>query len=305
MVRPSDLLFNMNRWLGERDAVYLDTCAWSALAKGEFPHEPLFSVARANGWIVLLSRMQVAELSAKPDLIEKLADLLEQLEVVFIDRVTNEFSGKPWNQVQIEVGSRICLSDEGMKGAFVQAFTSPQLEETRLGLKRDRDAFRLWLEQEMAKLRPDERRTWADFGPRVEKWIRQQCQKNDVTVSETGLSDPDCYAGLRLSYAVLVARYLINRQRWRDSDYLDYLHAADMAYAKIVVAERNLAECLRQAVRRPEVSGPELIKEMDWLKTATLPPKWPKRIRSKRFICVFVGWPSEPSGQIAAPSDGC
>jgi hypothetical protein len=301
MIRVRDLLFNVNRCLGVRDTVYMDTCAWSAWAKGELPYEPLVSVARANGWIILLSRMQIAELSARRDLIENLADLLEHLEVVLIDRATNEFSGKPWYQVKIEVSSRIRLPDEGMKNAFVQAFTSPQLEEARLGVKRDGNAFRLWLEQEMAKLRPDERRTWAVFGPRVERWIRQQCQRNDVPVSETGLSDPDCYAGLRLSYAVLFARYFINRQRWQDSDYFDYLHADDMAYAKIVVAERNLAECLRQAVRRPEVSGPELIVGMDWLKTAMLPPDWLERSRSKRFIGVFVGRPTEPLGQIAAP----
>ena len=61
---------------------------------------------------------------------------------------------------------------------------------------------------------------------------------------------------------------IINGQVWRPTDYLDYLHAADMAYAKLVVTERNLAECIRQAVQRPEVNGPGLAVPLSWLQNA-------------------------------------
>lgn len=74
--------------------------------------------------------------------------------------------------------------------------------------------------------------------------------------------------GIRFGYSVLFHRYYVNRQSWQDSDYLDYLHAADMAYAKLVITERNLAECIRQATRRPEIEGPEIVVDTSWLRTA-------------------------------------
>src|SRR5205085_1611305 len=95
--------------------------------------------------------------------------------------------------------------------------------------------------------------------------------------NEVALANQQCYVGLRLSYSVLFLRYFINRQRWKPSDYIDYLHTADMAYAKIVVTERNLSECLRQAAQRPEVMAPEVIADLRWLENPTdndfLPPR--------------------------------
>ena len=115
---------------------------------------------------------------------------------------------------------------------------------------------------------PDEPRDWQTFKRRVSSWIRQMCIKNGHAVNENGIADPACYVGIRLGFAVLFSRYYVNRQTWGDSDYLDYLHAADMAYAKLVVTERNLAECLRQATRRQEIDGPEFAVDISWLRLA-------------------------------------
>ena len=74
-----------------------------------------------------------------------------------------------------------------------------------------------------------------------------------------------CYAGLRLSYAVLFHRYFVNGKKWLASDYVDFLQTMDIAYAKIVVTERGLAESIRQGLKRLELRGPEFVFDLSWL----------------------------------------
>lgn len=247
-----------------RDAIYLDTNAWSILAKGQAPVEPLAEWAEQNGCFLWLSRMQVAELSAQRRVVEGLANVLSRVGVMMIDGGQNEFEGKPWHQVRLDLQQYLYLNTADLRTAFIEEFMS-ELVPARQQLKEDGEHFRIWLSQALSSIPPTESRDWSVFPARLESWIRARCAMSGHLVNEESIRNPACYVGLRLSYSVIFQRYYINRQRWRGGDYLDYLHAADMAYSKVVVAERNLAECIRQASRRPEINGPERAFDTSWL----------------------------------------
>jgi hypothetical protein len=248
-----------------RDAVYLDTNAWSKLAKKEIDFEPLRRWIAENGRFLWMARFQVAELSAKKSLARPMADLLSHLSVVMLDYGQNEFSGKPWYQVKVEMDQYLKINSPELFDSFVREFMEGSIRDANRQVSLDGEAFRCQLEAILAEIPSGTSFSWQEFPRRLESWIRWQCQRNGVTVQERALIDRNCYIGLRLSFAVLYARYFLNRQRWKPSDYKDYLHASDMAYAGVVVTERNLAECIRQAAKRPEVLAPEVVVELDWL----------------------------------------
>lgn len=252
-----------------RDAIYLDTNAWSMIARQKVPIELLATFAEQHRCVIWLARMQLAELSARRDVIESLANVLEDVPVVVLDREQHELDGAPWHKVKIGLQEYVKLRTPELREEFIRQFAPPALDAVRAHLVKDRDNFRDWLNHQKTGFDPAPR-DWTSFPPRVERWIRQICAKNNRQIVESAIKNPDCYAGVRLAYAVLFSRYYINNQDWQDSDYLDYLHAADMAYAKIVVTERNLAECIRQATRRPEVNGPEYVYNTAWLRAPNL-----------------------------------
>jgi len=247
-----------------RDAVYLDTNAWSALAKGEIPADPLAKWVERNNCFLWLAGMQLAELSVRRDILDGLARLFEKIGVTILVRGQNEFDGTPWYQMRTEVLQHIKLTTPALRNAFVAEFS--EVDAARNNVLEDGDNFRVWLEQALNQIPADVPRDWSSFPARLRSRIRTVCEVNGYAVNEAGLSDPACYVGLRLSYAVLFVRYFLNRQRWQPSDYFDYLHASDMAYATAVVTERNLAECLHQALRRAEITGPQLVVDSSWLK---------------------------------------
>lgn len=261
----SFVLRQVNRLGRVKDAVYLDTCAWSKLAKQEVSYRPLLDWVQAKGCHIWMARFQMAELTKDTRLVRPMAELLRNLPVVALDREQNEFEGEPWYKVRARLDEFIRLSTQELFDEFVKQLESGPITETRHQLERDAESFRDWLEKALAAVPEATPRDWSSFKQRLDNWIRQQCERNGVTVNEAALARPECYVGLRLSYGVLFLRYFINRQTWKPSDYLDYLHAADMAYAGVVVTERNLAECIRQAAKRPEVTAPDLVVDLSWL----------------------------------------
>jgi hypothetical protein len=261
----SFLLRQVNRLGRVRDAVYLDTNAWSKLAKQEISYQPLLGWVQARGYHIWMARFQMAELSRDTRLARPMAELLRYLPVVVLDRELNEFDGEPWYKVKVRLDEFIRLSSQELFDEFVQQMESGPITQTRNQLDLDARSFRGWLERSLAAIPESTPRDWSGFSQRLEAWIRQQCERNGVTVNEAALVNPECYVGLRLSYSILFLRYFINRQPWKPSDYIDYLHAADMAYAGVVVTERNLAECIRQAAKRREVTAPDLVSDLTWL----------------------------------------
>lgn len=258
------VLSSLNRLHGIRDSVYLDTNAWSMLAKGEVSVEPLVEWVRKHNYYIWIARFQLAELTAKKSIMKRMADILEKVGVIVLDRGQEEFNGQPWNQVKVVFQQHIQLKNNELKEAFVTEMTSSAMARAREQVKNDGKNFQKWLEEELDKIHNDPR-SWKSFPERVKKWITQQLRRNGWEPISGALDNPCCYAGLRLSYAVLFLRYFLNRQRWRSSDYVDYLHAADMAYAKVVVTEKNLCECLLQVSKRRELCTPDAIFNTSWL----------------------------------------
>lgn len=261
----SFVLRQVNRLGRARDAVYLDTNAWNKLAKQEISCRPLLSWVQARGYHLWMARFQMVELSRDTRLARPMAELLRDLPVVVLDREQNEFDGEPWHKVKVGLDEFIRLSTQELFDEFVQQMEGGPITQTRSQLDRDAESFRDWLERALAAIPESTPRDWSGFPQRLAAWIRQQCERNGVTVNEAALVNPECYVGLRLSYSVLFLRYFINRQPWKPSDYIDYLHAADMAYAGVVVTERNLAECIRQAAKRREIMAPDLVVDLTWL----------------------------------------
>jgi hypothetical protein len=257
----------INRMGRIRDAVYLDTNAWSTLAKREVPVEPLRRWIEQSGYHLWLARFQLAELARSPQLARPFAELLREMPVVMVDHELNEFQGRPWHKVEVACDEYIHLTDEALFDEFLSQMMNGPIREASARLVRDGEDFRRALEQALEALPPETPRSWSEFPKRLDDWIRGRCLRQGVAIDEQSLANRECYAGLRLAYGVLFIRYFLNRQRWRSSDYVDFLHAGDMPYAGIVVTERGLAECVRQLGNRPEVTCPELVADLGWLRS--------------------------------------
>jgi hypothetical protein len=258
-----------NRLGRVRDAVYLDTNAWSTLAKQEAPYEPLRDWVLERGYYIWMARFQVAELTGDTRLARPLAELARKLPVVLIDRGQNELQGDPWYKVKTDLEYPLRLDSDNSVDEFVDQIMTGPIREARQQLTRDAESFRTWLARSISSIPNDVPRDWSSFPRRLESWIRSQCERNGVEIREDALTNPQCYISLRLSYAVLFARYFTSRDRWKrweHSEYNDYLHAFDMAYAGTVITERSLAECIRQAARRPELTAPHTILDLRGLK---------------------------------------
>ena len=248
-----------------RDAVYLDTNAWSTLAKGRVACEPLQEWLKENGCYLWMARFQLAELARDSRIAAMLADLLRKLPVVMLDRAQDELNGAPWHKVTTAIDEYIHLETDEQYSLFLDKIMRGPILETRGQLDRDKESFREWLEKSLSSISPQTERTWLEFPTRVESWTRAKCLQNKIPINEDALRNPLCYIGLKLSYGVLFVRYFLNRQRWNSSDYLDYLHASDMAYARVVVTEKNLAECLRQLNKKARLTAPDQIEDLGWL----------------------------------------
>ncbi|MDR3579564.1 MAG: hypothetical protein P4L44_06355 [Oryzomonas sp.] len=253
----------LNRTAKVRDTIYLDTNAWSMLAKGLRPIVPLAKWVAERGYFVWMARMQLAEISARRDILVGLADVLEHLPVVFLDHDQSEYDGGYWWDVGISNFEYLNLTTPDLKSVFVSEMWD-QLASVREQLKSDGVNFWSWLKLGIAAIPPEGPQGWARFTKSVESRIRFLAGSR--LSDEEWLKDPDRFIGIRLAHSVLFARYVVTNSKWQGTnDYLDYLHASDMAYAKVVLTERNLANCLRQARSRLKLIAPDLIVETNWL----------------------------------------
>lgn len=259
----SFVLRQVNRTGRVRDAVYLDTNAWSILIKRQVSFEPLKLWVQRTGHHIWLAKFQIAELVRDTRLALPFAELLRNLPVVMLDRDQNEFQGQPWHKVEIYFDEYIHLTDQALVDEFERQMLYGPFRDVAAQTVKDGESFRLALEQSLGSVGGPS--NWTEFPKRLEGWVRAKCSQQGIPVDERALNDPQCYVGLKLSFGVLFLRYLMNRQRWRTSDYIDYLHVADMAYARVAVTEKNLGECIRQLAKRPELTTPEVVADLRWI----------------------------------------
>jgi len=249
-----------------RSSVYLDTNAWSSLAKGYKPIDSLKNWLKTNPYcFVLLSRFQVGELTKDTRLAEGVSNLASELPLIFVDRGTNEMQGDPWYHVKHEKVMPISLPTASAKDAFSNFLKDRGIWTTMGNLNADKKAWQDMISDALSRVPPKRKRSWREFPRFLESWIRNRYDHNGMSFQPESIKDPNRYIGLKLCAGVMFLRYYINRKGFEESDYLDFLHASDMPYSRIVVTERNLCECIRQTSRHLPGNGPDYVFTLDWL----------------------------------------
>ncbi len=248
-----------------RDALYLDTCAWSNLAKRTYSPEPLARWCKEEATYVWLSRFQLAELSGDTRLARPLGKILQEINAVVIDRELNEFSGDPWHKVKVGFEMPLILNGNEALDAFTEMMISSPIRPANYKLREDAEEFKKMIENLLANVPSDRKRSWHDFPKALRSWIEYYCARNGKPVHPEGHTDPERYVGLKLSFGIVFLRYYLNGQSWKGSDYVDYLHCSDMPYARTVVTEKNLRECIRQVTKEIPGLGPQEVHDLKWL----------------------------------------
>jgi hypothetical protein len=259
-------VFAVRDRLGDAPSVYLDTNAWSTLAQRSELVTALALWLRDANYQLILSRFQVVELSAAPKLFGGFADAVAFLQPIMVDRGQNEFSGKRYQDVSLELLLHLRINRSDLRREFIEQLSGESLQQARGVLKEHAKSFGEMVEAQL-DVAPRDLRDWQHFSTSLARWLHQQCARNSAELRADAMVDHRRYVGLKLAYAVIYWRYVINKQRWRGmSDYVDYLHAADMAYSSVVVTERNLAEAVRQVASRTAIQVPKQIYTIDWLR---------------------------------------
>ena len=247
--------------LGTRDALYLDTNAWSTLAKGYADPIPVADWLERTNSVIVITRFSIGELTKDDRLAANLADLIESLTVIFVDLGTNDLSGQQWNLVPYEKILSLKPADAEAKAALVDLLQDSQIRNTMAAIRSDAATWQTRMEQ-MIQQRP--KWTWNDFNAQLQRFIRDTCVGCGRTVNDEGLNDNNVYVGVKLAFGVAYQRYFLNRQPFRPSDYVDYLHASDMPYFKAVVTERGMCAAIKEIQRRLPGLGPEEVHNLTW-----------------------------------------
>lgn len=157
------------------------------------------------------------------------------------------------------------LKSDTALDAFEDMMISGPIRGANYQLKSDGEAFRQLIEDMLARVPNDRKRSWADFPDALRRWLENRCAGMGKDLHPAGLSDPERYVGLKLSFGVIFHRYYLSNKVWKTSDYVDYLHCSDMAYARTIVTEKGLAENIRQVKQRMPGIGPETVHNISWL----------------------------------------
>lgn len=239
--------------LSVRDALYLDTNAWSALAKGLADAKPLADwLARTNSTIAI-TRFSIGELTKDDRLAEKLADVITLLGAFFVDLGTNDLDGQRWRLVPYELVQSLRPADADAKAALVELLRNGEIRKSMAGIRADATKWQARIER---LIRRRSKWIWDQFDEMLRQFIRSTCKACGRAINEKGLTDNNSYVGIKLAFGIAYQRYFLNGQPFRPSDYVDYLHASDMAYFKTVVTERGTCEAIKQVQRRLLGLGP-------------------------------------------------
>jgi len=258
----------VSRSLGSRHGVYLDTNAWSELAKSNIPIDPLGQWLKDRCQMLVITRFSIGELSKDDRLAQQVASLIERLDVVFADLGTNDLSGKNRKDVSYELFMRLTPQDNAAKVELLKLFQSPQIRETMHGLNKDAEQWKNRIVNVVAS-KQDGGWTWDDFESTMYDLVKGTCESSGNNFLEVAFFDPNCYVGIKLAFGVVFARYFISKKQFASSDYVDFLHCSDMAYFEVVVTEAGLREAIKQARKRMSGYGTNYVHNLQWLKNPT------------------------------------
>jgi hypothetical protein len=251
----------VSRSLGVRDALYLDTNAWSSLAKGEADLVSIASWLERSNSVITISRFSIGELSKDDRLAARLADVIDALKVVFVDLGTNDLDGQKWHRISYEKIMSLKPASADAKKALIEMLQSDQIRNTMSNIRSD---ALLWESNIENMVKQRSKWTWSQFQDQLLTFIRSTCLTAGRKINEDGLINNKFYVGIKLSFGVAYQRYFLNRQPFRPSDYVDYLHASDMSYFKVVITERGMCNAIKEVQRRLPGLGPEEVHNLNW-----------------------------------------
>lgn len=253
-------------------AMYLDTNAWSELAKGNLPDTIIHSWLSEELNYLVLAPYQLVELSLRSDLGEGLVQIFKRNRTFMVSRgLDEELNGRGSWGMGFDVFTPLEGDREDILDAWLDEFRAKTARRDFDG-QADRfvDSTRQWIERSLKEAPGPPPRPWQPhFWRFVDRMVRDRCQANGFIYKPDRLQRQDCYRGSKLQLAVLYERYYLRRKKWVDSDYLDLMHLLELAYAEIVVTERSLAAALNAIQHSiPQLSVPDA-RNLSWLKGAS------------------------------------
>jgi len=254
----------INRSNHIRGAVYLDTCAWSHLAKRQVPFDPLIKWVEKRGYYLWIARFSLIELAGDTRLYRPLVELFTKFPVLLLDYADNELEGRPWYSVKINYQSEFHFDPDHVE-ELVEEITHGTLSDARKKVLEDGELFGRSIQKSIPEIPNSKKQGWSGFLKLVENRIRIVCEQNGYPVNEDAIQNKECYIGERLLHSVVYWRYFISRQKWKPSDYGDLLHTLEMPYARVVITERNLTECIRQVARKTNIMTPDVYPYTEFL----------------------------------------
>ena len=246
--------------------MYLDTNAWSELAKGNRRSARLDEWLKTNDGFLTMSPHAAVELCRKPPLLSDLLDFMEERKTVLVTHGKDEITGKKifwasWYDLWYPVDFR----DKIPREIFVEEMLKCSLLDAANKVRANRTWLKEWLESSLNDAPPPGKNPWRRFDTLLSRWISARAKDAGHPFVEEGLHDPDCYRGEKLQFGYLFERFYVSRKTWEGPDFLDFLHMYEMAYADAVVTEKKLVHCIREVHQRVEGLGPSDVNDLNWL----------------------------------------
>ena len=258
----SNTLLKLAQRIAPLPELYLDTNVWIDLAKGKLTLDPVVEWVTENKGYVGLAKYQLTELSKSPQLVESLANVLSQLKIVMVERWYQEIRGDSRGTIIQDPDNfmELTLSKPEHFDVFVDEMLNGPIVQSQSTLEEDGRKFQKGLATALTQAHKSVKPSWSSLGRFVEQTVSQRVPASGGKLHSEAFTDESRYAGIKLQYAIAFVRYYLHGKKWEPSDYLDFLHCSDIAYAHTVVTERSLAEQLGQIKTRVPAICPEAIE---------------------------------------------
>ena len=251
---------------GQSKEMYLDTRAWSELARGNHSPPKLDQWLERNSGFLSISPHTAVELCRQPDLAGQLAEFMEPRKTVLLTHGKDEIAGKKifWAS-WFDLWYPVDFSDEGARAIFIEEMQEGSICDVTHTVKEYSTWLPAWLDDSLRNVSLPDKDPWTHFNSLLKEWLAARATAAGQSLVPEGLSDPDCYRGVKLQFGFMFERFYIGQKSWSDSDFADFLHFREMAYADAVLAEESLANCIKEVQQHLPWLGPREIYDLSWL----------------------------------------
>jgi hypothetical protein len=246
--------------------MYLDTNVWSELAKGNRSANVIDRWLQENSGFLAFTGFAALELSTASRLIEGLADFISKHRTVMLRHGDHELTGRQifWASYY-DLFLPIDLNDTEHRHAFIDEMRNGTIVNAAAVVRQNKTWLKSWIENAVLTSPRPGRNPWRRFNDLLYRWLEARTSTAGYKLHADAIVDSTRYRGQKLQFAFLFERFYISGKKWQDSDFVDFLHLQDMAYADAVVTEYGLAYSLTEIARNaPGVAPPE-IYTLDWL----------------------------------------